>query len=45
MFPDAKGVTYHDEPTVPGNSYLLDDDLILWFTKALSLKILDKIAP
>lgn len=34
--PDGKGVTYNYEPTVPGNSYLLDDDLVLWFTKKLS---------
>lgn len=33
--PDGKGVTYHYEPTVPGNSYSLDDDLVLWFTKKL----------
>ena len=34
--PDGKGVTYNYEPTIPGNSYALDDDLVLWFTKALS---------
>jgi GNAT superfamily N-acetyltransferase len=34
--PDGKGVTYNYEPTVPGNSYPLDDDLVLWFTKRLS---------
>ncbi len=34
--PDGKGVTYDYQPTVPGNSYRLDDDLILWFTKKLS---------
>lgn len=34
--PDGKGVTYHYEPTVPGDSYPLDDDLVLWFTKELS---------
>ena len=33
--PDGKGVTYNYEPTVPGNSYPLDDDLVLWFTKKL----------
>ena len=33
---DGKGVTYNYEPTIPGNSYLLDDDLVLWFTKKLS---------
>lgn len=34
--PDGKGITYHNEPTIPGNSYPLDDDLVLWFTKKLS---------
>ena len=34
--PDGKGVTYHYEPTVPGNSYQVDDDLVLWLTKRLS---------
>lgn len=29
--PDGKGITYNYEPTIPGNSYLLDDDLVLWF--------------
>ena len=33
--PDGKGVTYNYELTVPGNSYLLDDDFVLWFTKKL----------
>ncbi len=33
--PDGKGVTYHYEPTIPGNSYPLDDELVLWFTKKL----------
>jgi GNAT superfamily N-acetyltransferase len=33
--PDGEGVTYNYEPTVPGNNYPLDDDLILWFTKKL----------
>lgn len=33
--PDGKGVTYNYEPTVPGNNYPLDDDLVLWFTKKL----------
>jgi hypothetical protein len=33
--PDGKGITYHDEPTIPGHSYPLDDDLILWLTKKL----------
>ncbi|NDB82883.1 MAG: GNAT family N-acetyltransferase [Alphaproteobacteria bacterium] len=33
--PDGKGITYNGEPTIPGNSYTLDDDLVLWFTKKL----------
>lgn len=33
--PDSKGVTYNYQPTIPGNSYPLDDDLVLWFTKKL----------
>ncbi|HCE6154635.1 TPA: N-acetyltransferase, partial [Legionella pneumophila] len=33
--PDGLGVTYGYKPTVPGQTYPLDDDLILWFTKKL----------
>lgn len=33
--PDGKGVTYNYESTIPGDSYPLDDDLVLWFTKKL----------
>lgn len=33
--PDGKGVTYNYQLTIPGNSYPLDDDLVLWFTKKL----------
>jgi GNAT superfamily N-acetyltransferase len=33
--PDGKGVTYSYQPTVPGNNYSLDDNLVLWFTKEL----------
>ncbi|KTD46568.1 Acyl-CoA N-acyltransferase [Legionella quinlivanii] len=33
--PDAKGITYNYQPTIPGKSYPLDDDLVLWFTKKL----------
>jgi len=33
--PDGNGVTYNYQRTIPGNSYALDDDLILWFTKSL----------
>lgn len=38
--PDGKGVTYNYQPTIPGNSYSLDDDLVLWFTKKLKLEFL-----
>lgn len=34
--PNGKGVTYKGESVVPGDSYPLDDDLILWFKKAIS---------
>ncbi len=33
--PDGKGVTYNYQPTIPGNNYKLDDELVLWFTKKL----------
>ena len=33
--PDGQGVTYNYQPTIPGNSYPLDDDLVFWFTKKL----------
>jgi len=33
--PDGKGVTYNYESATPGDSYPLDDDLVLWFTKKL----------
>jgi GNAT superfamily N-acetyltransferase len=33
--PNGRGVTYNYQPTIPGNSYQLDDDLILWLTKKL----------
>lgn len=33
--PDGLGVTYKGQTVVPGNSYPIDDDLILWLTKAL----------
>ena len=38
--PDGRGVTYNYQPTIPGNSYPLDDDLVLWFMKKLSRAIL-----
>ena len=34
--PDGKGVTFNGQPRIPGYSYPLDDDLVLWFTKKLS---------
>lgn len=34
--PDGQGITYHYQTVIPGNSYSLDDDLILWFTKQLN---------
>jgi GNAT superfamily N-acetyltransferase len=33
--PEGNGVTYKGQATVPGESYPLDDDLILWLIKAL----------
>ncbi|MGQ3888543.1 GNAT family N-acetyltransferase [Legionella sp. CNM-1927-20] len=33
--PDGRGITYHYKAILPGNSYPVDDDLILWFTKKL----------
>ena len=33
--PDGNGITYNYQPTIPGNSYPLNDDLVLWFTKKL----------
>ena len=34
--PDGRGVSYNNAPTVPGQSYRLDDDLILFLTKPLA---------
>lgn len=34
--PDGNGVTYKYKPVNPGDSYPLDDDLIIWFKKDLS---------
>lgn len=31
--PDGNGITYKGQLTIPGQSYPLDDDLILWLTK------------
>lgn len=36
FIPNAEGVTYKYSSTTPGQSYQLDDDLILWFTKELN---------
>jgi len=33
--PDGNGVTYDYQTVVPGASVILDDDLVLWFTKAI----------
>lgn len=33
--PDGFGITYKYQPTVPGESYPLDDELILWLKKDL----------
>ena len=34
--PDGEGVTYKNQQAIPGNYYLLDDELILLLTKNLS---------
>ncbi|MGA8163600.1 MAG: hypothetical protein WB791_01080 [Waddliaceae bacterium] len=36
--PDGNGITYKDQPTVPGQAYPLDDDLILWLMKPLRIE-------
>lgn len=33
--PDGNGITYKGQPTVAGQTYPLDDDLLLWLIKAL----------
>lgn len=33
--PDGKGVTYKCRPVIPGDSYPIDDDLIIWLKKDL----------
>lgn len=33
--PDGKGITYHYQAVVPGNSYPVDDDLVLWLIKSM----------
>lgn len=34
--PEGNGITYKGEPTIAGQSYPLDDDLILWLVKPLN---------
>jgi GNAT superfamily N-acetyltransferase len=34
--PDGRGVTYDNAPAIPGESYRLDDDLVLWLSKPLT---------
>jgi GNAT superfamily N-acetyltransferase len=33
--PDMRGITYQYDPVIPGKSYPVDDDLVLWFSKDL----------
>ncbi len=33
--PDGHGITYNYKPVAPGVNALVDDDLVLWFTKQL----------
>ncbi len=33
--PDGHGITYNYKPVVPGTNALVNDDLVLWFTKQL----------
>ncbi|MBM3183887.1 MAG: GNAT family N-acetyltransferase [Chlamydiae bacterium] len=35
-FPEGNGITYKGQPTIAGQSYPLDDDLILWLVKPLN---------
>lgn len=34
--PEGNGITYKGQPTVPGQTYPLDDDLIFWLEKSLA---------
>lgn len=34
--PDGNGITFKGQPTIPGQTYPLDDDLILWLVKKLN---------
>ncbi len=36
FIPEGNGVTYKGQPTVAGQSYPLDDDLLLWLVKVLT---------
>lgn len=36
--PEGNGITYKGQPTIPGQFYPLDDDLILWLIKTLPSK-------
>ena len=33
--PNKEGVTYNYQNVIPGRSYPIDDDLVLWFVKNL----------
>ncbi len=33
--PTGTGITYHGLPVTPGQSYPVDDDLLLWLTKSI----------
>lgn len=34
--PDGRGITYNCKTVLPGEQVILDDDLVLWFTKKMS---------
>lgn len=40
--PDGKGVTYQYHKASPGNSYPLDDDLVIWLIKKLPIISFEK---
>lgn len=40
--PDGEGISYKHIPVVPGEPYPIDDDLILWLTKHLQWKEVEK---
>jgi hypothetical protein len=35
--PDGQGMTYKGEQVVPGDSYPVDDDLLIWLKKDLRM--------